>query len=535
VFANAVPIAEFQGTVYAYSTNPSTTWHLWVKWKSVDGVESLVPAGGTNGLVLTTGQNVELLLDALAGEITASELHAALGTRINLIDADVSVLDSVAYRVNQEALARADADAAMASQITELFSSVDDTQASIVDEATTRADADNALSSSITTLTASANDNTAAIQTEASTRATQTGELYAQWTVKLDVNGYVSGFGLASTLADAVPYSQFIFKADQFAFGAPGFGTVYPFVIQATATTINGVSVPAGVYINAAYIENGTITNAKIGYAAIDDAKIANLSAAKITAGTLDAARIATGSLDAKIANLDAAVIGSGYINAARINSASIANASIDTAQIGSGYINAARINTASIANASINTAQIASATIGAAQIASGFIDAARINSASIANAVIGTAQISDAAITSAKIGSAAITSAKIGALAVETANIAGNAVTASNSSGGASTASTSINVPDGQTMKIVCLAFSGPLNFGGSPGVGGVNGSFNGAAYTTSSYSSNNEGSVYWNDSTTWVGYASVTGPATVTATVNGSNVTVSLMGVMR
>jgi hypothetical protein len=58
VFANAVPIAEFQGTVYAYSTNPSTTWHLWVKWKSVDGVESLVPAGGTNGVVLTTGQNV---------------------------------------------------------------------------------------------------------------------------------------------------------------------------------------------------------------------------------------------------------------------------------------------------------------------------------------------------------------------------------------------------------------------------------------------------------------------------------------------
>jgi hypothetical protein len=39
------------------------------------------------------------------------------------------------------------------------------------------------------------------------------------------------------------------------------------------------------VYINAAYIENGTITNAKIGNATIDDAKIANLSAAKLTVG----------------------------------------------------------------------------------------------------------------------------------------------------------------------------------------------------------------------------------------------------------
>jgi hypothetical protein len=125
------------------------------------------------------------------------------------------------------------------------------------------------------------------IQVESTTRASQTGELYAKYTVKLDVNGYVSGFGLASTLNNATPYSQFIFKADQFAFGAPGLTTAYPFVIQASATTVNGVAVPAGVYMDAAYIKTGTITNAKIGSAAIDDAKIANLSAAKITAGSI--------------------------------------------------------------------------------------------------------------------------------------------------------------------------------------------------------------------------------------------------------
>jgi hypothetical protein len=38
VFANAVPITEFTGTVASHATNPSTTWHLWIKWKSVDGV-----------------------------------------------------------------------------------------------------------------------------------------------------------------------------------------------------------------------------------------------------------------------------------------------------------------------------------------------------------------------------------------------------------------------------------------------------------------------------------------------------------------
>jgi len=131
--------------------------------------------------------------------------------------------------------------------------------------------------------------NEAAITTEATTRTNADNSLYAQYTVKLDVNGYVSGFGLASTLNNATPYSNFIFKADQFAFGAPNQTSVYPFVIQATQGTVNGVTVPAGVYIDAAYIKNGTITNAKIGNAAIDNAKISSLAADKITAGELQA------------------------------------------------------------------------------------------------------------------------------------------------------------------------------------------------------------------------------------------------------
>lgn len=86
VFANAVKIAEFTGSTYSHPTNPSTTWHLWIKWVSKDGVESTVPAGGTNGLVTTTGQDVGLLLDALSGELTVSELNTSLNSRINLID-----------------------------------------------------------------------------------------------------------------------------------------------------------------------------------------------------------------------------------------------------------------------------------------------------------------------------------------------------------------------------------------------------------------------------------------------------------------
>ena len=67
VFANAVLLTEFQGTVFAYATNPSTIWRLWLGWVTVDGVESLVPAGGSNGLEASTGVDVTKLVLALTG------------------------------------------------------------------------------------------------------------------------------------------------------------------------------------------------------------------------------------------------------------------------------------------------------------------------------------------------------------------------------------------------------------------------------------------------------------------------------------
>ncbi len=65
------------------------------------------------------------------------------------------------------------------------------------------------------------------------------------------------------------------------------FSVQLPFIVNSSPQTINGVAVPAGVYMDAAFIKNGTITNAKIGNAQIDDAKIASLSAGKITAGSI--------------------------------------------------------------------------------------------------------------------------------------------------------------------------------------------------------------------------------------------------------
>ena len=71
IFANAQLLTEFTGSVGVFATNPATTWHLWLKWVTNAGVESLTPAGGTNGKVVRTGEDVAALLTALG-----SPLHA---------------------------------------------------------------------------------------------------------------------------------------------------------------------------------------------------------------------------------------------------------------------------------------------------------------------------------------------------------------------------------------------------------------------------------------------------------------------------
>lgn len=65
-----------------------------------------------------------------------------------------------------------------------------------------------------------------------------------------------------------------------------------PLLIEVdTPTTVNGVYVPAGIYIRDLFVQNGTITNAKIANLAVDDAKIGSVSATKITTGELQATR----------------------------------------------------------------------------------------------------------------------------------------------------------------------------------------------------------------------------------------------------
>ena len=127
----------------------------------------------------------------------------------------------------------------------------------------------------------------AAIETEATVRASETAGLLAQYTVKVEANGYVSGFGLANTLNNGVPISSFIVKADRFSIAAPGSTAIVPFAVQASAQTVNGVSVPAGVYMDSAYINNVTALWGRFGTLVADKIQATEITAARLLTGAL--------------------------------------------------------------------------------------------------------------------------------------------------------------------------------------------------------------------------------------------------------
>lgn len=185
------------------------------------------------------------------------------------------------------------------------------------------------------TLNSTVAGHTTSIQQQSST----IDGLEAQYTIKIDNAGHVSGYGLASSAVDGTPASEFGVRADQFWIAPPATasntapttnlytGRVWvdttdadnhvtkyytgsdwsttpqnlPFVVQTTPTTVGNVSVPAGVYIDSAFIKNAAINSAKIEDLAVDTAKIAN---AAITTLKVDDAAITTAKIgDAAITN----------------------------------------------------------------------------------------------------------------------------------------------------------------------------------------------------------------------------------------
>ncbi|MDZ5288555.1 TipJ family phage tail tip protein [Helicobacter pylori] len=172
--------------------------------------------------------------------------------------------------------------------------------AAIRSEAQTRASADSALSQRIDTVQSTVGNHTASIQTQQQT----INGLNAQYTVRIDNNGRVSGFGLASSPT----VSDFAVRADKFYIAPPnGYDKGQaPFVVLSTGQWIDGTYVPAGTYIDRAYIANGSITNAQIKDAAITNAKISD---AAITSAKIGYAEVDTLNIRGQAVSISTAIV----------------------------------------------------------------------------------------------------------------------------------------------------------------------------------------------------------------------------------
>lgn len=452
-YQGTAPTASAVGDIWfnTADNNKLTRWDGSV-WAASDDTRI-----ATNAAAITTEQTARASADS------------ALTTSINSLSTTVTNnYNTLSSSITSEATARSGADSTLAGYITTLTSTVNNNNAnltsSIQTEATARANADTTLTNSITTLQSTVSGNTAAISTEATTRASVDSGLLAQYTVKADVNGYVSGFGLASTTNNATPTSTFAIRSDAFYIASPsgpGVAPTMPFIVRTTSTTIGGVEVPVGVYITDGYIQNGTITNAKIANLAVDSAKISSLTADKITAGSISVGQYIQSSNYVastsgwKINGDGAAEFGAasirGQLVASQINSAGLsikaadgtvilsAGSSIGASSFG-GNVTGSVAGTA--AATVVSTANTASSTATAAQTSATAANTAATAAQTTANTANTAAA---AAATAASTAQTSATAANTAATAAQTtANTANTA--AANAQSTANTANSTAN-----------------------------------------------------------------------------------------
>ncbi|GEM_PF-3357015 len=209
-----------------------------------DTVESLSVTVGGNTATITNEQSVRAAADK-ANASAISALSALVGNSY----ATITQLNS----------AIATAEQAATQQVNTLSASLGGTYATFTTVNQAIAGINASSSTFLQQLNSTVGSATTSIQQQAST----INGLTAQYTVKIDANGHVAGFGLASTPVNGTPFSSFVVNVDDFAVAAPG---ATSFALE----VVNGV-----VTIPNAAIQNAAITNAKIGNLAVDNSNIA--------------------------------------------------------------------------------------------------------------------------------------------------------------------------------------------------------------------------------------------------------------------
>ena len=253
-----------------------------------------------------------------------SNLEAAVNNKDSGLEATATKLDGVYLQVNPIMVGRD-------------HGSIGDTRVAnsvgAWSEYSARLEDNYAQAKKIDTVTTTLDKNTATIQTHQESL----NGLSAKYTVKLDINGRAVGFGLAADSSGAAPRSEFAVVADKFYIASPNDTSKGKLLFQVLSApeTVGSVTIPAGVYMDGAFIKYASIDTAHIRDGAIQSANIFNaaITSAKIADLAVTNAKIADATIEsAKIKSLmaDKIVIGNplvGPITPAMVTGTSLTNA----------------------------------------------------------------------------------------------------------------------------------------------------------------------------------------------------------------
>lgn len=259
-FITRAELKEVQGTVNNIISNVNSS----------DGG----PGGWQSGKVMSKGE-INRIITELEASVMESLLWKELGTEIKRIKVDVS---QNAATIQNEVQQRINGDNAIVQQTNMQFTAINGNLALLQQQYTTLSNNVSSFAQAINTLQSTVGENSIALQQEMTTRANADNDIYAKYSVKIDNNGYVSGFGLMSTSNNSTPTSDFIVRSDRFAIGSPSGPGITPTVPFIVLTTPDAKGNQPGVYMRDAMIGNAAIGTAQIDDLAVNTLKLAGKS-----------------------------------------------------------------------------------------------------------------------------------------------------------------------------------------------------------------------------------------------------------------
>lgn len=461
-FSTAKAVGSSATTAFAFAVDPGTTWAIWIKWQTNDGVLSVTPDGGTNGVQGT------------ATLIGTANLAADLITAAQLADGSVGAAQLVAGAITATKFANG------LQPVTVITGALPGTNVGNVIFRTDDGKLYKWNGSTYTAQTAAA--DIAGQLTDTQIANIAAAKLLGAVTQTQITDGSISTSKLAAFAVTAANIASDTITANQIAAGAIGVSELAAGAVTANAVAANAITagaISAGA-VNAAQIAAGAVTTSKLLVTGQGAALNADPGTVDQTAWTSGPGSLELGIVDATAPNghvLRAISSSGGYTNffstpfpivtgkTYRVT-AMVKNASSGVFYLRLWQTDAAGNElaynvgvegvaySASFTRFSGSATAVAGAVLGQIAIwtnypsgggysdladirceevipgeliVDGAITATKLSANSI---VVGTAAIEDGAIVNAMIGTAAIETANILAAAVQTLSIAGQAVT---------------------------------------------------------------------------------------------------------